>query len=70
MKQYKYETYILNFSIWTGRADQDFLEIINEYGSRGWRFITFAPSYAKPKGLKGIEIIFEKEIESKDLGVK
>jgi hypothetical protein len=63
MKQYKYETYILNFSIWTGRTDQDFLNIINEYGSRGWRFVSFAPGHVRPKGVKGIEIIFEKEVE-------
>lgn len=60
--KYEYETVAIDYSIWTGRAKQDFLEIINERGSRGWKFKGFAPTTARPKGVKGQEMIFEKEL--------
>ena len=63
MKKYIYETVIVKYSIWTGRAKDDYLEIINERGLDGWRFVTFTPVYARPNGVKGIELIFEKEVE-------
>ena len=61
--RYIYETVSINFSIWTGRSTEDYLDIINEKGKDGWRFVTFSPSHARPKGVKGIELIFEKQIE-------
>lgn len=62
-KQYEYEVVTLGFSAWTGRAKEDYLKILNEYGQKGWRFVEFTPNFAKPKGAKGIEMIFEREIE-------
>ena len=64
MKRYEYKTVQLGYSIWTGRAKDDYLDIINEYGRQGWRFMCFSPAHAKPKGVKGIEIILERELES------
>jgi hypothetical protein len=63
LKKYIYETYILKFSAWSGKAEQDYLNIINEYGARGWRFVGFPPGFTRPKGMKGIELLFEKEVE-------
>ena len=61
--KYIYEAVSINFSIWTGRSKDDYLELINERGMQGWRFVTFAPAGARPKGVKGIELIFEKQVE-------
>jgi len=61
--RYIYETVAIPYSIWTGRSTADYLDIINDRGNEGWRFVTFSPMSAKPKGVKGIELIFEKQIE-------
>ncbi|NNF36274.1 MAG: DUF4177 domain-containing protein [Saprospiraceae bacterium] len=61
--RYIYEAVSISYSIWTGRSKQDYLEIINERGDEGWRFVTFSPMGARPKGVKGIELIFEKQVE-------
>ena len=65
--KYKYETVSISSSMWTGRSKDDFLLIINERGKDGWRFVTFAPPHVRPKGIKGIELIFEKPMEDFDL---
>jgi hypothetical protein len=44
MKKYQYKIYTVDYSIWSGKADEDYLEIINEYGTKEWRFIGFSPS--------------------------
>ena len=62
MERFEYKAISINFSIWTGRAKSDYLEILNENGADGWRFIDFAPTFARPKGVKGIEMIFERKI--------
>lgn len=62
-KKYIYEVVNLKFSIWTGKAERDYLDILNDYGMRGWKFVTFAPKLANPKGSKGIEMVFVKEEE-------
>ena len=62
MKNYIYEAISIRYSIWTGRAKQDYLEIINEKGKDGWRFVGFLPYNLKPRGVKGQELIFEKEM--------
>lgn len=63
MKKYRYEAISISFSAWTGRSKDDYLEIINERGKEGWRFVGFTPHSAKPRGVKGTELIFEQEIE-------
>ena len=62
MKKYEYKIYTIDYSIWTGHADEDYLEIINDLGAEGWRFIDFSPAHMKPKGAKGTDLIFEREI--------
>ncbi|MEM6349094.1 MAG: DUF4177 domain-containing protein [Bacteroidota bacterium] len=52
----------LSFNAWTGRYNEDYLKIINERGAEGWRFLCFTPGTALPKGVKGTELVFEKEI--------
>ena len=61
--KYIYETVAISYSIWTGRSKDDYLDVINERGEQGWRFVCFSPMNAKPKGVKGIELIFEKQME-------
>lgn len=60
--KYIYDAVSISFNIWTGRSKDDYLDIINEKGREGWRFVAFAPAHAKPKGVKGTELIFEKAI--------
>ena len=62
MDKYEYKAIPVGFNIWKGKLKEDYLEIINEQGSKGWRFIDFAPSIALPKGKKGIELIFERKL--------
>ena len=62
MEKYEYKSVSIGFSVWTGRAKSDYLEVLNEYGAEGWRFVDFAPNFARPKGVKGIEMIFERKI--------
>jgi len=66
MKKFIYEAQSISYSIWTGKSRDDYLEIINERGRDGWRFVGFLPVNLKPKGkkVKGTELIFEKEIDS------
>lgn len=64
MKNYIYEVVNISYNIWTGRSKQDYLEILNERGREGWRFVGFLPYNMRPKGVKGTELIFEKEMES------
>ena len=63
MIKYEYKVYSIDYSIWTGKADEDYLEIINNYGLEGWRFIDFSPQHLMPKGEKGTDLIFERPIE-------
>ena len=67
MDRYEYEIASLEFSMWTGKAKDDYLKILNDYGADGWRFVQFAPAFAKPKGAKkGLEMIFERKITSSE----
>jgi len=59
---YIYEAISLPKSIWTGKAKTDYLEILNERGSKGWRFVGFSPTGSNPQGAKAIELIFEKQV--------
>ena len=63
MKKYLYETETISFNAFVGRIKSDYLEIINERGKQGWRFVCFVPKEFKVKGVKGLELVFEKEIE-------
>lgn len=60
--RYIYDTVSISYSIWTGRSKDDYLDIINEKGMDGWRFVCFTPMNTRPKGVKGIELIFEKQV--------
>lgn len=44
------------------KASSDYLEIIKEEGQKGWRFVQLIPSEALPKGVEGVELVFEREI--------
>ena len=61
MKKFEYKVVAMDFSIWTGRAKADYLQILNEYGAQGWRFTGFTPGQARPAKSKGVEMIFERE---------
>ena len=64
MDKFEYKVVILEYNLWTGTASPDYLEVINEYGAEGWRFVEFTPNYARPKGSKGVELIFERKTNS------
>ena len=61
--RYFYDTVNIRYNIWTGRSKEDYLEIINDKGKDGWRFVGFVPINLRPKGVKGTELIFEKKTE-------
>ena len=61
--KYIYDAVSISFNIWTGRSKDDYLDVINERGRRGWRFVGFAPTNLRPKGVKGTELLFEKAVE-------
>jgi len=63
MKTYIYEAINISFNMWTGRSKDDYLEILNERGRKGWKFVGFLPGNLRPKGVKGTELIFEKETD-------
>lgn len=48
------------------KASRDYLDIIKSEGKMGWRFIQLIPAEALPKGIDGIELVFEKEINPHD----
>ena len=64
--KYIYDAVSISFSIWTGRSKDDYLDIINEKGRKGWRFVGFVPMNVRPKGVKGTELIFEKAVSDDD----
>lgn len=64
MKKYEYKVISVKWSMWTGKAKQDYLQIINEYGQQGWRFVQVVHGVAQSKSSKGIELVLEREVES------
>jgi len=64
MKRYIYETEILPHSLLDRFVKEDYLKVIQERGALGWRFVSFVPSNFRPKGVKGTELVFEKEVDS------
>lgn len=64
MKRYEYKVVKIDVNIWkTGRPEVDYLDVINEQGAIGWRFIEIIPGQVPKKNPKGIELLFEREIE-------
>ncbi len=63
MEKYEYKVISIKSDAWSGYAKDDYLQILNEFGTDGWRFKEFVPGYAKPKGApKGFEILLERKI--------
>ena len=48
--------------VWTGRAESDYLVALNDQAKEGWKFIGFVPPILNPKGVKGQEILLEREL--------
>jgi len=61
---FDYKIIRIPISIWTGKAKEDYLDVIKEYAAEGWRFIQV---YTPPRAGSGlsyyIEVIFEKRKE-------
>lgn len=67
MKKYEYKVVLLKVDrVWTGKAEADYLQIINEYSEQGWRFVSFVPAILNPKGSKGQEMLFERKLTDQD----
>ncbi len=62
MKKYEYKVVSLKWNRWLGTAKTDYLEVINEYGEKGWRFVQFAPARAHSSKSKGVELVFERQV--------
>ena len=63
MEKYEYKVVSIKNNAWSGYAEDDYLQIINEYGAQGWRFREFVSGFAKPKGApKGFEVLLERKI--------
>ena len=60
--KYEYKVVAMRISQWHGRAKSDYIDILNEYGREGWKFVQFTPTNAKPLKAKGVEMIFERKI--------
>ena len=57
--KYKYQAIRIPYNSWSGKAEADYLDIINEKGAKGWRFVGFEPLIAKAeKGIRGTELEF------------
>jgi len=65
METFEYMAVNINLSKWSGKPNEDYLDILNEYGSKGWKFIQIAPQHFRPKKGWYMEMIFERKI-SKD----
>lgn len=64
MIKYEYKVVLLKIDmVWTGKPETDYLQILNEYGTQGWRFVDFVPNELRPKGVKGKEILFERAVK-------
>ena len=61
MDRFEYKVVSIDRSVWTGKTKFDYLEILNEYGIDGWRFVCFAPASVTKKGASAIELVFEKK---------
>jgi len=48
MEKFEYMAVKIEFNIWKGKVKEDYLEILNEYGAKGWRFVQIAPQTFKP----------------------
>lgn len=64
MKRYEYKVVSMEYSQWTGKVKADYLEVLNVNGTEGWKFYGFTPGAIRPKGAKGVEMIFEREKDS------
>ena len=63
MEKYEYKAVTVQFDTWKGRPKDDYLQIINDLGMEGWRFLEFVPQTLKPSGTKkGMDLLFERKI--------
>jgi hypothetical protein len=63
VKKYEYKVILIKVDrIWTGRAESDYLVALSEHAKDGWRFAGFVPPILNPKGVKGQEILLEREL--------
>ncbi|GLR16037.1 DUF4177 domain-containing protein [Portibacter lacus] len=63
MKKYEYKAILIKIDmVWSGRAESDYLEALNENGKEGWEFVEFIPKVLQPKGVKGQEILLKREL--------
>ncbi len=62
MKRYEYQGVEIKVNTWSKKPKEDVLDVMNEYGYLGWRFVAFEPSIKKSESQKVVKLIFEREI--------
>ena len=65
-KRYEYQGVEIKVNTWSKKPKEDTLDVINEYGELGWRFICFEPSIKKSDTQKVVKLIFEREVPQTD----
>jgi len=63
LKRYEYQIVEIKVNNWSKKPKEDLLEVMNEYGDIGWKFICFEPSIKKSESQKIIKLVFEREIK-------
>lgn len=61
MEKYEYKAIVIEMNAWGTKAKADYLDVLNEMGAEGWKFIQFMP--VETKNLKTqFEILFERKV--------
>lgn len=64
MRKFEYKVILIKVDrVWTGRAESDYLLALSEHAQEAWKFAGFVPPILNPKGVKGQEVLLERELE-------
>lgn len=59
---FEYKVIRIPVSMWTGKPNEDYVSVIQEYAAEGWRFVQVFNPFQGNATKKYFEIIFEKPI--------
>lgn len=66
MNRYEYQGVEIRVNSWSKKPKEDVLDVMNEYGELGWRFVGFEPSIKKSESQKVVKLIFERLIPNSE----